>query len=119
MAGAILAVVAPTLSKAKAASLVGTSAVAICLAMFASPLSALKTVVQKKSSDSIPLPLSLATAVNCYLWMMVGIFGMKDANIIIPNALGLLFGFIQLALIAIYPSKGGKSKDNDVLPVSM
>ena len=116
MAAAVLAVISP-MPKTKAAKLVGTSAVAICMAMFASPLAALKTVIKKKSAESIPLPLSVATTVNCFLWTVVGLLGMKDLNITIPNSVGLLLGLIQLGLIAVY--KGGPAKDHDAVPVSM
>jgi len=116
MVGVVLAVLSP-LPKPKAAKIVGTSAVAICLAMFASPLAALKTVIKKKSAESIPLPLSIATMINCFLWTVVGVFDLKDLHVTIPNGLGLFFGLVQLALIVAY--RGGKSKDSDVVPVSV
>jgi len=105
------------LPKSKTTKIVGTSAVAICLAMFASPLAALQTVIKNKSAESIPLPLSIATTINCFLWTVVGVLDLKDMNITIPNSLGLMFGLIQLALIIIF--RGGKDKNDDVVPVSM
>ena len=76
--------------------------VAICLCLFASPLAALKTVLSTKSAASIPLPLSLATTINCFLWTVVGVFDMHEPNIIIPNAIGLIFGLLQLVLKLVY-----------------
>jgi solute carrier family 50 (sugar transporter) len=86
----------------KAAEIIGTMGVVFCVAMFASPLSALKSVLATKSAKSIPLPFTLAAIVNCFLWSVVGLMDMKDFNIYAPNLLGLLFGLIQLALKLIY-----------------
>eukprot|EP00980_Cylindrotheca_fusiformis_P001142 scaffold319_cov97-Cylindrotheca_fusiformis.AAC.2 len=80
------------------ASLVGDIAVFLCVAMFASPLSALKTVLDTKSAKSIPLPFTIATIANCFLWSVVGLFDIRDFNIYFPNLLGLACGILQLAL---------------------
>jgi solute carrier family 50 protein (sugar transporter) len=73
-------------------SVVGNFAVAFCVAMFASPLSALKTVMKTKSAKTIPLPFTVATVINCLLWSVVGIFDLNDFNIYFPNLLGLSCG---------------------------
>ena len=95
----ILAFSLPTM---KAAEIIGTLGVIFCVAMFASPLAALKSVLATKSAKSIPLPFTVAAIVNCFLWSVVGLMDMKDFNIYAPNLLGLLFGLIQLALKLIY-----------------
>lgn len=82
--------------------------VVLCVAMFGSPLASLKTVLLTKSAESIPLPFTLASVLNCLLWSVVGVLDMKDANIYIPNLLGLSFGFIQVGLKLMYG--GGSSK---------
>jgi solute carrier family 50 protein (sugar transporter) len=79
-------------------SIIGNLAVLFCIAMFGSPLASLKTVLQTKSAKSIPLPFTLATVVNCFFWSVTGLLDMKDANIYIPNLLGLTFGLAQVAL---------------------
>jgi solute carrier family 50 protein (sugar transporter) len=80
------------------ASIIGNIAVLFCVAMFGSPLAALKTVLQTRSAKSIPLPFTLATVLNCFLWSVAGLFEMKDVNIYLPNLLGLGFGLAQVAL---------------------
>lgn len=85
-----------------AAPAVGILGVIMCIAMFASPLAALKTVLETKSAKSIPLPFTLAAVANCFLWSVVGVFDMKDFNIIFPNLLGLASGLTQLALKILY-----------------
>ena len=102
--GAILTTlaVAASMSKTKAASILGSAGVAICIALFASPLAALKTVFKTKSADSIPLPCAIAATVNCVFWFVTGWFDMKDMNIWLPNGLGLACGLLQIALKLIY-----------------
>ena len=79
----------------------------MCVAMFGSPLAALKTVVTQKSAESIPLPFTLASVVNCFLWSVVGILDMQDTNVYVPNLLGLMFGLCQVALKVVYRSGAG------------
>lgn len=62
------------------AAIIGQAAVVFCIAMFGSPLAALKTVLETKSAKSIPLPFTLATIANCFLWSITG-FEMNDFNI--------------------------------------
>jgi len=90
--------------KAYAAQLVGNAAVIFCLLMFASPLSALKTVLRTRSAKSIPLPFTLATITNCFLWSVAGLGEFHDFNIYFPNLLGLAFGLIQVALKILFES---------------
>jgi solute carrier family 50 protein (sugar transporter) len=98
----ITTILAFSLNKMKAAEVIGIMGVVVCVAMFASPLAALKSVLATKSSKSIPLPFTLAAVVNCFLWSVVGVMDMKDFNIYAPNLLGLFFGLVQLALKVIY-----------------
>lgn len=90
---------------------VGKVGVVLCVALFASPLSALKSVIETKSSRSIPLPFTIASIINCILWSIFGWFQMNDSNIYIPNILGLLCGLIQLGLKIYYAdSKSRRAK---------
>jgi solute carrier family 50 protein (sugar transporter) len=81
------------------ASVVGTVATIFCVAMFASPLAAMKTVIRDRSAQSIPLPFTVASLMNCFFWSVIGFFQFRDRNIIIPNVLGLTFSLVQVALI--------------------
>lgn len=102
----LIAVALPT---PKASQLIGNAGVAFCVAMFASPLAALKTVCATKSAKSIPLPFTVAAVINCFLWSVTGILLMDDFNIYFPNLLGLMFGLIQVALKLIYRGGGEKN----------
>lgn len=94
--------VAVSMPRTKAVSILGSAGVCICIALFASPLAAIKTVLRTKSAESIPLPFAVATTLNCVLWSIVGVLDMKDINIWLPNALGLGCGLLQIALKLIY-----------------
>jgi solute carrier family 50 (sugar transporter) len=89
-----------------AKTVIGSAAVALCLAMFGSPLAALKTVLATKSAKSIPWPFTIASMVNCFLWSVFGFFKMNDPNVYLTNALGLSFGLVQAALKLIYKDHG-------------
>jgi solute carrier family 50 protein (sugar transporter) len=95
-----------------AAGLIGNMAVLFCMLMFASPLSALQTVLRTRSAISIPLPFTLATILNCFLWSVAGLGEFKDFNIYFPNLLGLAFGLIQIGLKILfdYGPTGGKAE---------
>jgi len=98
---AFAAMVATQFPAEKAASLLGSLGVTICLILFGSPLSALKTVIQTKSANSIPLPFTCGTVVNCLSWTVIGLDS-GDFNIYFPNTVGLFFGLVQIALKLIY-----------------
>ena len=66
--------------------------------MFASPLAALKAVIQSQSAAAIPLPFTIATLANCTLWTIVGIWEMHDMYVYMPEVLGLLLGLCQIYL---------------------
>lgn len=80
----------------------GKISVFFSIAFFYSPLSVMRTVMRTGSAKCIPLPLTLATVINCFLWTVVGWFDMKDANVYVPNTLGLFFGLAQLLLKIMY-----------------
>lgn len=100
----ITTLVAFALPLAQAARIIGNMGVVLCVIMFASPLAALKTVLETKSAKSIPLPFTVAAVTNCFLWSVVGLLDMHDFNIYAPNLLGLFFGLMQVALKLIYNS---------------
>eukprot|EP00977_Amphora_coffeiformis_P000863 scaffold184_cov179-Amphora_coffeaeformis.AAC.22 len=119
--GSVLTVIVATLMVSLSgvvnpAALIGPFGLALTIGMFASPLSALKTVIQTKSAASIPLPFTLASLVNCLAWSVSGLFRIKDFNIYFPNLLGLSFSLAQLVLKLTY---GDGTKGHGVKPLPM
>lgn len=79
-------------------STVGDLTVILTVQTFASPLAAVKAVVESQSSESIPWPFTLASTLNCILWSIVGVFEMHDVYVALPAILGLFFSLLQVAL---------------------
>lgn len=103
-------------SKETAARVIGKEGILVFFILFASPLAAIKTVISTKSTATIPLHFTIASAINCSLWSVVGLFNMKDANVYIPSTLGLCCALVQLFLKGVYDDKkgvaGGKGVDD-------
>lgn len=97
---------------------IGKAGVVFCVALFASPLAALKTVLQTRSASSIPLPFTIACAINCACWVVWGWFAMHDSNIYVPNILGLAFSLTQLALKLHFPGGGSAYPSRSGSPVA-
>ena len=92
-------------------NLLGNIAVLFCILMFASPLSVIKVVIATKSAKAIPLPFTLISCVNCFMWVVSGWFEMNDVNFYFPNLLGLTSGLVQVALKLMY------GDNNNIIPV--
>jgi solute carrier family 50 protein (sugar transporter) len=104
VAAVLTTTVVATYSLSKPAVWIGRAGVLFCIILFASPLAALQTVIQQRSARSIPLPFTIASVLNCFLWSVVGWFQMHDVNVYLPNLLGLSFGLAQVALRLFYGS---------------
>jgi len=87
------------------AGMMGCSATAVCITMFAAPLGTLTDVVRLRSSASIYAPLTVVQIANCSLWSVYGI-AVGDVWIWGPNGLGLVLGFCQAGLLFTFPSHG-------------
>ena len=80
------------------ANIIGKTGMVICVSLFASPLAAIRVVLETKSSRSIPLPFTVAMTINCFLWTVFGLWQSHDPNVYIPNGLGLCFQLAQVGL---------------------
>lgn len=87
---------------------IGDTTVLLSIIMFASPLAALKAVVESQSAAAIPLPFTVATLMNCALWTIVGVWEMHDIYVYFPEVLGLLGGFAQVVLKCHYGDGDGE-----------
>ena len=85
-------------SREMAAQFVGTVGMVVCVSLFASPLSVIQVVLETRNSRCIPLPFTVAMTINCFLWTVFGLWQANDANIYIPNGLGLIFSLAQVGL---------------------
>ncbi|KAK1358548.1 Bidirectional sugar transporter SWEET [Heracleum sosnowskyi] len=73
----------------------------VSILMYGSPLTVVRTVVNEKSVESMPLSLSLFSFLCATCWFVYGILG-SDYIVAIPNGIGCLLGIVQLSLYAFY-----------------
>jgi len=88
----------------------------VCLAVFlmGSPLSTLRTVINERSTSSLPFFTSLTTFGNALSWSLYGLIIAHDPMVYIPNLLGLLLAIFQLILFVIFGfAKDTAIDDND------
>ncbi|PIA44349.1 hypothetical protein AQUCO_01700148v1 [Aquilegia coerulea] len=92
---------------------IGLISAGLNIVMYASPLSAMKTVVTTKSVEYMPFFLSFFLFLNGGVWGFYAVL-VRDPFLGIPNGAGFILGIAQLVLYAIYRnSKQSKS----ILPV--
>lgn len=84
--------------------LLGSFGCISAVVLMASPLTVVKTVIEQKSTQSMPFVVSLAMTLNGISWFTYGWFVANDTYIWLPNGLGTIAGFAQLSLFALYPS---------------
>ncbi len=94
----------------------GVYATAICILLFASPLSTIASVFRTRNAASILAPLTAAQCANCLMWSTYGVFAARDIFVWGPNGAGLLLGLLQLGLKMSFPSDEDVwvSEGNDV-----
>lgn len=86
---------------------VGSVGLVASIAMYSSPLVAVKLVVKTKSVEFMPFYLSFFSFLASSLWMAYGLLG-QEFFIAAPNFLGAPMGLLQLGLYCIYrKNKGG------------
>jgi solute carrier family 50 (sugar transporter) len=124
LAATVLVIILPIMNDPS--WLIGKVGMCIGVLLFASPLAVLRVVIETKSARSIPLPFTVASTVNCLLWTIFGLWQVDDANIYIPNALGLGFSLAQLGLKIYFDdnvlkefSRDAMGKGEDTIPLTV
>ncbi|KAG8363858.1 hypothetical protein BUALT_Bualt19G0066300 [Buddleja alternifolia] len=77
--------------------------------MYASPLSAMKTVVTRKSVEYMPFLLSFFLFLNGAVWTFYAVL-VKDWFLGVPSGIGFVFGTVQVVLYAMYRNSKPISK---------
>ena len=81
----------------------------------AAPLSTIRTVVKEQNSVTIHTRSMILNTMNGSFWCAYGI-ALMDPFIILPNVLGVSFGFIQIFLCCIFP-RSRRNKVEEVVVV--
>ncbi|KAJ9557158.1 hypothetical protein OSB04_011772 [Centaurea solstitialis] len=76
----------------------------LTIGMYASPLSAMRTVIKTQSVEYMPFFLSFFQFLNAGVWAAYSLL-VKDIYIGVPNGIGFVLGSIQLILYARYKNK--------------
>ena len=82
--------------------LLGTIGVCVCVGLFASPLSTIRTVCAERSTASLPLGITASIWCNCVSWTAYGYYVADDSLIVIPNVLGVMLASMQLLLFGLF-----------------
>jgi len=85
--------------------MIGNMNVLLTILTFASPLVAVKTVIESQSSESIPWPFTIAALFNCTLWTIVGVVELHDYYVALPAIIGFFLCVAQIGLKLWYNNK--------------
>ncbi|XP_028806816.1 bidirectional sugar transporter SWEET3-like isoform X2 [Neltuma alba] len=81
--------------------LVGSIGLCVSVAMYASPLVVMKKVIQTKSVEFMPLPISLCSFLAGVLWLTYGLL-IRDIFVAGPSVVGVPLAILQLVLHCKY-----------------
>jgi 4-hydroxybenzoate polyprenyltransferase len=82
--------------------LLGFFCMCFAIALYASPLSTLYTVLQDHSTESVPFAFSVIAWISAIVWLLYGVYAANDIWISIPSIIGIVFTSLQLMLFGIY-----------------
>ncbi|KAK9735478.1 hypothetical protein RND81_04G208100 [Saponaria officinalis] len=111
-AGVVIAVTLLAIHGSLRITVVGVVCAVLTIGMYASPLTAIRTVIKMRSVEYMPLFLSLFMFLNAGVWSAYS-FLVKDFFMGIPNGVGFVLGLGQLILYAIYKNKPKPTKSMD------
>ncbi|XWS42365.1 hypothetical protein CRYUN_Cryun16bG0008300 [Craigia yunnanensis] len=112
--GAVIAVTVLAIHGKTRLTFVGILCAGLTIGMYASPLSAMRTVIQTKSVEYMPFLLSFFLFINAGVWSAYAVL-VKDIYIGLPNAIGLVLGSAQLILYVVYKNKSVSSKSTEAM----
>jgi len=83
------------------------------VALYASPLVVMKTVIRTRSVKYMPLPFSVATFVVSATWTVQGLL-IGNITVLLPNVLGMALGVAQLLLYSYFCRSDVVPEDDDL-----
>ncbi|KAG4954569.1 hypothetical protein AAZX31_14G149700 [Glycine max] len=93
--------------------LVGSIGLGVSIAMYGSPLVVMKKVIQTKSVEFMPLPLSFCSFLASVLWLTYGLL-IRDIFVAGPSLIGTPLGILQLVLHCKYWKRRVMEEPNKV-----
>ncbi|XP_074274169.1 bidirectional sugar transporter SWEET16-like [Silene latifolia] len=110
--GAVIAVTLLAIHGSLPITVVGFVCATLTIFMYASPLTAMRTVIKMKSVKYMPFFLSLFLFLNAGVWSVYSVL-VKDYFMGVPNGIGFVLGSTQLILYTIYKDKPKPIKSMD------
>ncbi|XP_022720127.1 bidirectional sugar transporter SWEET17-like [Durio zibethinus] len=107
--GAVIAATLLAIHGKMRLTFVGIICAGLTIGMYASPLSAMRTVIKTKSVEYMPFLLSFFLFLNAGVWSAYAML-VKDIYIAVPNAIGFVLGSAQLILYVIYKNNSVSAK---------
>ena len=80
---------------------------------YGAPLSTIYTVIKERNSSSIHVKTMVMNTLCAMFFMLFG-FGIWDYILIIPNAIGVVLGIVQMTLRWIIPSESGTEEEEEL-----
>ncbi|XP_031394600.1 bidirectional sugar transporter SWEET3 [Punica granatum] len=90
---------------------IGSIGLVASIAMYGSPLVAVRQVIKTKSVEFMPFYLSFFSFLASSLWMAYGLLGC-DLFLASPNLVGSPLGILQLVLYCKYRKRGGVMQES-------
>ncbi|KAL8540903.1 hypothetical protein ACS0TY_002233 [Phlomoides rotata] len=95
---------------------IGVLCATFTIAMYAAPLTAVARVIRTKSIKYMPFFLSFSLVVNAAVWFTFAML-LKDYYVLVPNAVGIVLGSLQLIVYFVYMIKSSTSEFDDTVAV--
>ncbi|KAI3703489.1 hypothetical protein L1987_73602 [Smallanthus sonchifolius] len=99
--GMVLAFTLVAFGEGSRRTFTGVLCATFTLMMYAAPLAALRTTIKTKSVEYMPILLVFSLFLNGCVWFTFALM-VTDIFVIVPNALGILLGSIQLIVYLKY-----------------
>ncbi|MED6130300.1 hypothetical protein PIB30_000199 [Stylosanthes scabra] len=114
MLGALGAVTQLALEGVHRINAVGLMGAAFNILMYGSPVTAMKTVVMRRSVEYMPFLLSFFFFLNGGVWLLYA-FLVRDPILGVPNGAGFILGSVQLMLYGIYKDAKPSNGNNNII----
>lgn len=101
-AASLIVLFATVLALAGNFNLIGIVGCGLAVLVMGSPLATLKSVIQTKSTASLPFTTSFMGFCNSLSWSAYGLLVANDILIYGPNLVGLFLASIQMSLFAVF-----------------
>ena len=105
----------PGITQSAREIIVPSLATVTLILFYGAPLSTIFTVLTIRDSSSIHFPTMACNTLNGAFWTAYG-FAVSDFFIIVPNAIGTMFGIVQFILYFLFPARRRELK-NDFPPL--